>query len=75
MIDTEYLEILRDMKIERLGLDKNTVSSLYEENIYTIGDLLKKSNDELVAIAARRHSSIRTIVERLQGILSELVAK
>lgn len=75
MIDTEYLEILRDMKIERLGLDKSTVSSLYEENIYTIGDLLKKSNDELVAIAARRHFSIRTIVERLQGILSELVVK
>ena len=75
MIDTEYLEILRDMKIERLGLDKSTVSSLYEENIYTIGDLLKKSNDELVAIAARRHFSIRTIVERLQGILSELAVK
>lgn len=75
MIDTEYLEILRDMTIERLGLDKNTVSSLYEENIYTIGDLLKKSNDELLIIAARRHFSIRTIVERLQGTISELAVK
>lgn len=75
MTDTEYLEILSNMNIERLGLDNNAISGLYEEKIYTIGDLLKKSNDELVRIASRRHFSIGIIAEKLQGILSELILK
>lgn len=75
MLGSEYIEILKDMQIERLGVDNSIITSLHEENIFTIGDLLKKSNSELTAIADRRHFSIKTIVGRLQVVLNELVVK
>ena len=75
MTSSEYIEILRDMRIDQLEVDNSILTSFHDENIYTIGDLLKKSNSELASIAERRNFSIQTVVESLQKKLSEIVVK
>lgn len=66
----EQLELLKEVPIEKLGLQIKDLSCLKQEHVHTIGDLLKMNKNEMILLNAMGRLSIEHIEERLYSYVA-----
>ena len=71
----EQLELLKEVPIEKLGLQIKDLSCLKQEHVHTIGDLLKMNKNEMILLNAMGRLSIEHIEERLYSYVASVDAQ